>query len=428
LLTPEQERDLAHSAKKGDRAARDEMIRSNLKLVVSIAKMYRGRAKGMSFLDLIAEGNLGLFRAVERYDPERPKKIKDEISGEVIDTGTGHRFSTYATWWIKQAIRRAMVNTAKTIRIPSYMVEIIGRWKNVSMKLYHILGRQPTINEIARELDISPDSIGIIKRMIRTGDSPQAFSLELLHSFSEGLEDIAAKRPEESVFSKDESEKIKQLLGAIDEREALILRLRYGIGGKPARTLREIGQMIDLTRERVRQIENDALRKLQRLWLKLRKKRTPAGEAADENDISMTSLPPPMKPFGVNLSADGCADSMEKARVRVQKAINEAVAANRIEMRIICDGVANGLRDALCKMLRSDDNVTYVDVEPEGGPEGAAIAVYLRREEDEHRKAVFLAAEARRAKTKRTSKIRRKTAKKSRGRKSSPRKKSKKKK
>jgi len=429
LLTPEQERNLAHKAKKGNRAARDEMIRSNLKLVVSIAKKYRGRAKGMSFLDLIAEGNLGLFRAVERYDPERPKKIKDKDSGEIIDAGTGYRFSTYATWWIKQAIRRAMVNTAKTIRIPSYMVEIIGRWKNVSTKLYHALGRQPTINEIARELDISPDSIGIIKRMIRAGDSPQAFSLELLHSFSEGLEDVAAKRPEESVFSEDESEKIKQLLGAIDEREALILRLRYGIGGKPARTLREIGQMIGLTRERVRQIENDALRKLQRLWLKLRKKRTPAGEADDENNISMTSLPPPMKPFEVNLGADRCADSIEKARVRVQKAINEAVAANRIEMRIICDGVTNGLRDALCKMLRSDSNVTYVDVEPEGDSEGAAaIAVYLKREEDEHRKAVFLAAEARRAKSKRTSKIRRKTAKKSRGRKSSPRKKSKKKK
>jgi len=412
LLTPEQERDLALRVRKSDRAARDEMVRSNLKLVVSIAKKYKGRVRGMSFLDLIAEGNLGLFRAVGRYDPERPKKARDGDSDEGANSAIGHRFSTYATWWIKQAIRRAVVNTAKTIRIPSYMVETISRWKNISMKLYHTLGRQPSVNEITKELDISPDSIGIIKRMIRAGDSAQAFSLELLHTFSEGLEDVAATRPEESIFSEDESEKIKQLLGAIDEREALILRLRYGIGGKTSKTLREIGQMIDLTRERVRQIENDALRKLQRLWLKLRKKRATAGEVAEEGDISTASLPPPIRPFVVDLCADGCARSLGKAQARINQAVGDAVAANRIEMRVVYDEARSDIRDALCKMLQSDSNVTYVDVEPEERSEEAAFAVYLRREEDERRKTAFLAAEARRAKTRgRTTAARRKTAK-----------------
>ncbi len=408
LLTAEQERELTLRAKQQDRAARDEMIRSNLKLVVSIAKKYKGRVKGMSFLDLIAEGNLGLFRAVERYDPERPKEVKgmDQVPG------VGYRFSTYATWWIKQAIRRAVINTAKTIRIPSYMVEIISRWKNVSARLYYALGRQPTINEIAHELNISPDSIGIIKRMIRAGDSPQALSLELLHSFTEGLEDVTASRPEERLFSEDESERIKQMLGAIDEREALILRLRYGIGGKTPKTLREIGWMIDLTRERVRQIENNALRKLQRLWMKLRKKRTPAGAGADDREISTSSLPPPVKPFEVNLRTDSCADFVRKASERVERAICEAVANKRIEVRIVYDKSRRDLRDALCKMLRADHNVTYVDIDSEEPSEEGVLAAYLRRKDDERYKNAFLTAEARRAKSKRAAATRRKTPKK----------------
>jgi RNA polymerase primary sigma factor len=412
LLTAEQERDLALRAKKGDRAARDEMIRSNLRLVVSIAKKYKGRVKGMSFLDLIAEGNLGLFRAVERYDPERPKEFKGEIPHpEGEKPGQGHRFSTYATWWIKQAIRRAVVNTAKTIRIPSYMVEIISRWKNVSMRLLHGLGRQPTVNEIAQELSISPDSIGIIKRMIRAGDSSQAYSLELLHTFSEGLEDIAAVRPEESIFSEDESDKIKQLLGAIDEREALILRLRYGLGGKTSKTLREIGDMIDLTRERVRQIENDGLRKLQRLWMKLRKQPSTTGAPGDERDISTASLPPPIKPLEVNLTGDG-AESVQAALARASHGISEAVAHNRIEMRIVYDPDRLDLRDAICKALRADKNVTYVDVHPEENVSEGVLAVYIRREEDERRRVNLLAAEVKRVKEKTAA--RRKTARKAR--------------
>lgn len=401
LLTAEQEKDLAVRAKKGDRAARDEMIRSNLRLVVSIAKLYKGRVKGMSFLDLIAEGNLGLFRAVERYDPDRPRELKGILAQLGADKpGQGHRFSTYATWWIKQAIRRAVVNTAKTIRIPSYMVEIISRWKNVSSRLFHSLGRQPTINEIAQELNISPDSIGIIKRMIRAGDSPQTFSLEFLHTFSEGLEDIAAAKPEESTFSDDESEKIKLLLGAIDEREALILRLRYGLGGKTPKTLREIGHMIDLTRERVRQIENDALRKLQRLWMKLRAKRAAAGATGDEREISAVNLPPPIKPFEVNLLTPGHSDSVQAALAKVQRGITEAVDQSRIEMNIIHDPAKAELREAIYKMLRADKNVTYVDPHPEEFASDGIMVVYLRREDDERRRNTLLSAEARRARAK----------------------------
>ena len=404
LLTAEQEKGLALRAKSGDRAARDEMIRSNLRLVVSIAKKYKGRVRGMSFLDLIAEGNLGLFRAVERYDPHRPKDGKGDVALPEGDTvNQGCRFSTYATWWIKQAIRRAVVNTAKTIRIPSYMVEMISRWKNVSMKLIHHLGRQPSVNEIAQELDISPDSIGIIKRMIRAGESSQALNLELLHTFSEGLEDVAETKPQESMFSDDESDKIRQMLGAIDEREALILRLRYGLGGRPSKTLREIGDMIDLTRERVRQIENDALRKLQRLWMKLRAKPSASGASGGERGMSAANLPPPIKPVEVTLLAEGSASSIPFALEKVKQAISEAVARKRIEMRVIYDASRTDLRDALCRMLRADGNVTYVDPRPEEDASDGMLGVYLRREDDERRKSTFLAAVPRRARGRRAA-------------------------
>lgn len=396
LLTAEQEKDLATRAKKGDRAARDEMIRSNLRLVVSIAKMYKGRVKGMAFLDLIAEGNLGLFRAVERYDPDRPKEFKGKTAPPE-GAPTGHRFSTYATWWIKQAIRRAVVNTAKTIRIPSYMVEIITRWKNVAMRLHHALGRQPTANEIAQELNVSPDSIGIIKRMIRTGETPQSLSLELLHSFSDGLEEVAANA-EENLFSEDESEKIRQMLGAIDEREALILRLRYGIGGKTPRTLREIGCMIDLTRERIRQIENDALRKLQRLWIILRKKPSNRNKGDDdEEDIITSNIPPPIQPYEVDLQAEGCAESRDKAAARLERAVNDAVTHKRIEMRIIIGPAGVEMRDAICKILRENPNITYVDSRAEDSVPEGTLTAYVRRDDDERRKSIFFVPAPRRA-------------------------------
>jgi len=244
LLTPKLEKELARRVQAGDSKAREQMIQANLRLVVSIAKSYVNR--GLPFMDLIEEGNLGLLKAVERFDPNRD-----------------NRFSTYATWWIKQSIRRALINTVKTVRIPSYMVEIISKWKNTALELQYKLGRTPTVAEIANELNIPQESLGIIKRAIRTSNSSsQAISLDVMRSMSEVIEDRNAKKPEEALFNDLELKKIEELLDAIDEREAKILRMRYGLDGAKPKTLKEIGEEVHLTRERVRQIENEALRKL----------------------------------------------------------------------------------------------------------------------------------------------------------------------
>lgn len=244
LLTADQEKELARAIRKGDLAARERMIRANLRLVVAIARNYVNR--GLSFLDLIEEGNLGLLKAVERFDPDAEC-----------------RFSTYATWWIKQSIRRALINTVKTVRIPSYMVELIARWKNVAMELQYRLARQPTVQEVAAEMDIPRESVRIIKRAIRASNgASQVVSLDSVFASNEAIEAPAVKRPDETVFDAFEIEQLEKLLGAIDEREATILKMRYGIGEHDPMTLKEIGVHVHLTRERVRQIENEALRKL----------------------------------------------------------------------------------------------------------------------------------------------------------------------
>lgn len=247
LLAPDEENQHARRIRQGDVPAREAMIRSNLRLVVSIAKLYVNR--GLSFMDLIEEGNLGLLKAVERFDPDQDC-----------------RFSTYATWWIKQAIRRALINSVKTVRIPSYMVEIIAKWKNISMELSYRLGRQPSIAEVAHELRISKESIGLIKRAISTSaSSGQMISLDMLLSSNDVIEDLNSKKPDEEIFDEYEIEKLRELLSAIDEREAMILKLRFGLGEQKPMTLKEIGKIIGLTRERIRQIENEALKKLNQI-------------------------------------------------------------------------------------------------------------------------------------------------------------------
>ena len=177
LLTADLEKSLARRIRKGDEAAREQMISANLRLVVSIAKKYVDR--GLSLMDLIEEGNLGLLKAVERFDPDAQC-----------------RFSTYATWWIKQSIKRALVDTVKTVRIPSYMVEILSKWKNCASNLSIQLGRQPTVEEIAEAMEIPPENLGIIKTAIRTSNSSsQTISLENMWTLSEVLEDKNVKQP-----------------------------------------------------------------------------------------------------------------------------------------------------------------------------------------------------------------------------------------
>ena len=244
LLTRQQEKELAICVRTGDAAAREKMAKSNLRLVVSIAKNYVDR--GLSLLDLIEEGNLGLLKAVERFDPDAEC-----------------RFSTYATWWIKQSIKRALIDTVKTVRIPSYMVEVISKWKNVANDLNVKLGRHPMFHEIAQELGIPPGNLGIIRTALRASNSSsQTISLENMWTLSEILEDKNARQPADILFDEVEMEMVEKLLATIDDREARILRMRYGLDNGDPMTLKEIGERVNLSRERVRQIENEALKKL----------------------------------------------------------------------------------------------------------------------------------------------------------------------
>ena len=245
---------------RGDAAARENLIKANLRLVVSIAKNYVNR--GLSFGDLIEEGNIGLLKAVERFSPE-----------------ADCRFSTYATWWIKQAIRRAITNTVKIVRIPAHMVETIAHWKSAEAALTAKLGRPPTVEEIAREAHLSSTNIRVLRRVINaTQTSSQPVSLDVLTALNEVIEDRNTPRPDQQFFDNDEKARIRELLSLISEREAQVLRMRYGIEDSTPMTLEEIGARLSLTRERIRQIENEALRKLHQYLTGERKPLAAAGD------------------------------------------------------------------------------------------------------------------------------------------------------
>jgi RNA polymerase primary sigma factor len=245
LLSAEEEKDLAIRIKKfSDIQARDHMVRANLRLVVNIARSYTG--KGLGLQDLIEEGNLGLLRAVEGFDP-------------TMNT----RFSTYASYWIKQSIKRALVNTAKTIRIPAYMVELLAKWRRANARLQEELGRTPTQEEIARSLNLPRKKLNIIKKAIRVYNSaPQTDQAETGWSLDEMLMDGNIKMPDTEMVEADDLHHVLDLLDRMDKREATVLRMRFGLDGEPEKTLKEIGECLGLTRERVRQIESEALAKL----------------------------------------------------------------------------------------------------------------------------------------------------------------------
>jgi RNA polymerase primary sigma factor len=244
LLSADQEKELAYRIETGDSEARDRMVRANLRLVVNIARGYSG--KGLALQDLIEEGNLGLLRAVEGFDP-------------TMNT----RFSTYASYWIKQSIKRALVNTAKTIRIPAYMVELLAKWRRANNQLTDKLGRVPTHEEIAKELGLPKKKLSIIKKAIRVYNAaPQTDQADGSWSIDEMVEDARSKAPDLEMVESDDMSHVLQLLDKMDKREATVLRMRFGLDAEEPKTLKEIGESLGLTRERVRQIESEALAKL----------------------------------------------------------------------------------------------------------------------------------------------------------------------
>jgi RNA polymerase primary sigma factor len=246
LLNADEERNLVYRIEDGDSEARDHLVRANLRLVVNIARGYGGRADGLGLQDLIEEGNLGLLRAAEAFDPSM-----------------GTRFATYAAYWIKQSIKRTIINTAKTIRLPAYMVDLLSKWRRATNCLQNELGRTPTDQEIADRLNLSKKRLSIVKKAIRIYyATSQGDEGDEGRSLAETV--AGGKAPETAMFEQDDLQQVLHLLDEMDARYATVLRLRFGLTGEEPMTLEAIGDRLGLTYERIRQIERQGLGRLRK--------------------------------------------------------------------------------------------------------------------------------------------------------------------
>jgi RNA polymerase primary sigma factor len=251
LLTPQEEIELAAKIKRGDKKAREDMIKANLRLVVKIAHDYEGL--GLPLLDLINEGNIGLMKAVERFDPAK-----------------GGKLSTYGSWWIKQSIKRALANQSKTIRLPVHLVDKISKMRRTAMRLQEEFGREPTDDELGEELGISAARVAQLRTAaIRPASLDAPIGDDESNNFAEVVQDENAFTPYEQLKDKTVTRMLTEMIKTLDPREATILRYRFGLDGGPEKTLEEVGQKFGVTRERVRQIQNIALSKLRKMIEKL---------------------------------------------------------------------------------------------------------------------------------------------------------------
>lgn len=256
LLTPQEEIELAARIKKGDKRAREQMIKANLRLVVKIARDYEGI--GLPLLDLISEGNIGLMKAVERFDPAK-----------------GGKLSTYGSWWIKQSIKRALANQSKTIRLPVHLVDKISKMRRTAMRLQEELGREPTDEELGEDLGISASRVAQMRMAaIRPASLDAPIGDEDSNNFAEVVQDESADTPYEQLEEKTVTRMLQEMVKTLDPREATILRARFGLDGGAQQTLEEVGQKFGVTRERVRQIQNIALKKLRKMIEKMETTKT----------------------------------------------------------------------------------------------------------------------------------------------------------